>query len=164
MHYIFGSQSFGVRSCNMMCIRSCSCSCNIQDHFGNKKGIKSWCSIPFSEIGNFFLESDKPSNSTCIYYSNSINIYIVFINTSVLYPLITGYNSSLSKTIQLAGFLSVQEISRLKVFDFASKPGLELSCIELCNEISATYTISKIIPIFCYRIPQWCYSTHSGYN
>src|SRR5665213_2889330 len=110
---------------------------DIQYHFGDKERVKSGGTVSSGKLHNIILESGYASNSTGKNYAYPIMVYIFFGYPGVLDSFITCNKGKLSKSIQLARFLSIKIFGRFKIFNFTGKPGFKFCNIKLLNNISA---------------------------
>src|SRR5688572_16864594 len=139
-------------------------SSNIKDHLGNKERIKPGSSIAFCKIHNFFLESYKATDATGKYYSYPVSIYILLVNSCILYSLVACHQGGLGKPVNFSCFFFFQEISRLKSFYFTGKFCFEFRSIKKSDHVSAGNTIDQSIPVIIKGISERCNRSHSCYN
>src|SRR5690606_19790156 len=110
---------------------------NIQNHFRDKKGIKTGGSIAFGKVHYLVLEGDQPSDTASQYHADAIGVDIIPGKARIFHSLITGYQCKLRVTVYLTRFLPIEKVGRFKILYFTSKPGSELRGIELGNRCCA---------------------------
>ena len=99
-------------------------------------------------IGHFVLKSADAADAHAIDDSNAVLVFFLQIHAAVFHSLNGRDDGQLCVAVKLAGFLAVNPIVDVQVFNLASKVGLAFRAVKLRNRSGTTNTSQKVLPSF----------------
>ena len=177
------TQTNQVESISQSVARRCACTCcrvvgsveskvdgdvtrsDVGNHLGNEERRKLGTVFNMlAIIGHFVFKSADAADAHTIDDSYAVLVFLLQIHAAVFHSLNGRDDGQLCIAVELAGFLAVNPVVDVQVFNLASKVGLAFRAVKLRNGSGATYTGQKVLPSLFWCISHRCNGSESSYD
>ena len=105
-------------------------------------------------VAHLVLKSLDTTDTNTVNHADTILVFILQIDTGILYTLNGRDKGQLGVAVEFAGLLAVNPLIDIEILDLAGKLCFKLGCVELCNGCGTALTGQHGFPCLLCAIAQ----------